>query len=161
MKNNIFNNFDDYKEVADEIKRNPGLLSSACYDMRDDEYVVHAVLDIDGLALQHASEHLRDNDLTVALAIMNNPGAFKYASERIKSDPSRIEELQGNIKEWDIEDDAATVSSMYEVTFISRQNGMDWIAGHMFQEGDCEDDAIESAKLYVVNEYTRVRCKKC
>lgn len=66
------------------IKNNPFFLLQLTENQRDDEELVLAAVQLNGLALQFASVRLKDNENIVKAAMDQNADALKFASDNLK-----------------------------------------------------------------------------
>ena len=78
------------KKELQEIKNNPMALQFASEKLKDNEKVVSEAVIKNPLALQFASEKLKDNRDVVRTAFLHNPKALQFASEKIKDDKAFI-----------------------------------------------------------------------
>lgn len=78
-----FNN--DAKVVTRAVRQNGLALQFASDGLKEDENVVEKAVKQNGLALQFAAEGLKGNLKIAMLAMANNPGALEFVSENLKN----------------------------------------------------------------------------
>ena len=76
--------------LIDTLKQYPLELKSFPFDAQDDEEIVCIAVKKNGLALQYASDRLRNNYEVVMLAVKKNGLALEFASEELKNNSEII-----------------------------------------------------------------------
>ena len=89
--------------------------SNALIELIDDYNVFFTILKSNGLALQYASERIRDSMRHVFIAIKNTPDAFKFASKRLQYNILLQNPKILKIASDDVKNDELIVSELVQI----------------------------------------------
>lgn len=81
--------WEDRELMLEAVKQNNRCLSALVWFQDDFDFVV-AAMEVNGIALAHASESLRGNREVVLTALMQNGLALEFASPQLRADPEIV-----------------------------------------------------------------------